>query len=163
MDGASMGGLGRPYRLSLEPGNEPGARRARWRSGPIDRVQSNGSVLVLSHVELDEPPCFDILAHHRFGHIAPADAFLEQRVFRAEIGEAPGLGSHHSKILALRERRAIGQHKLDVVAPGSGRVAARARQRMIAPTQQKARLQMLNASSSTMPIPITSTASATES
>src|ERR1700730_6675210 len=40
-----------------------------------------------------KPPCCDILAHHRFGHIAPADAFLEQHVLRAEIGEPPGLGS----------------------------------------------------------------------
>jgi hypothetical protein len=32
-----------------------------------------------------------IKAHHRFGHIAPADAFVQQHVLRAEIGEAPGL------------------------------------------------------------------------
>src|SRR5437879_5589612 len=84
-----------------------------WMS--VDRVESNEPVLGLAYVELDEPPSFDILAHHRFGHIAPADAFLQQHVLRAEIGQAPGLRADHSEILALRERRAISKHKLDVV------------------------------------------------
>src|SRR5215472_9676227 len=85
---APIGSFGCLRRLSLEPGNEPRARRARRRIRPIDRVQSNEAVLVLGHIELDEPPSLEILAHHWFGHIAPADAFLQQHVLRAEIGQA---------------------------------------------------------------------------
>jgi hypothetical protein len=130
-DGASCGGVGRAFRLSDEPGNEPRARRSRWRICPVDRVQSNEPVLVLGHVEPDKPPCCDILAHHRFGHIAPADAFLEQHVLRAEIGEPPGLGPDHSEILPLRKQRAVRQHELDVGAPGAGCIPTRQRERMI--------------------------------
>jgi len=52
-------------------------------------------------------------------------------VLRAEIGPPPGLGPDHSKILPLRQRRSVRQHKLDVVAPGAGRIPARERQRMV--------------------------------
>jgi hypothetical protein len=41
---------------------------------------------------------------------------------------APGLRSDHATILALREQRAVRQHKLDVLAPGARRIAARERQ-----------------------------------
>src|SRR5262249_59965084 len=46
-NGAPIGSFGCLRRLSLEPGNEPRARRARRRIRPIDRVQSNEAVLVL--------------------------------------------------------------------------------------------------------------------
>ncbi len=64
----------------------PGAARLS-----VDRIQLNGPVPAVAHIELDEPAFFEILAHHRFGHIAPADAFLKQHVLRAEIGQAPCL------------------------------------------------------------------------
>jgi hypothetical protein len=67
-------GFRRARGLSLEPGNEPGAGRARGRIRPIDRLETIGPPLQLGHIELDEPPFFEILAHHRFGHIAPTDA-----------------------------------------------------------------------------------------
>ena len=43
----------------------------------------------------------------------------------------PSLGPDHAKILALRERRAVRQHELNVVAPRPRRIAPRARQRMV--------------------------------
>ena len=77
--------FGRSGRLRLEPGHKPGARRARRRIGPIDRMQSKRSALHLGHVELDEPPP-STLVRHRFGHKAQADAFLQKHMYRAKIG-----------------------------------------------------------------------------
>src|SRR4029453_10365907 len=107
-----MGGWGRPCRRRLEAGNERGARRARRRIRPVDRVQSNEPVLGLSYFELEEPPSLDIPPPLRFGHIPPADALLQQHGLRAKIGQAPGLRADHSEILPLRERRALSKHKL---------------------------------------------------
>jgi len=130
-NGLLIGGFGRPRRLSLEPGNEPGARRTRRRIRPVDRLQTIGIALVLGDIEPDEPPSFDIFAHHRLGHVAPADAFLQQHVLRAKIGQAPSVSPDHAVVLALCDWRAVGQHKLDVVARGAWRIPARERQRMI--------------------------------
>jgi len=130
-----------------EPGNEPGARRTRRRSRPVDRLQTIGIALVLGDIEPDEPPSFDIFAHHRLGHVAPAGAFLQQHVLRAKIGQAPSVGPDHAVVLALCDWRAVGQHKLDVVARGAWRIPARECQRMIGSS---------DGISSTLPTPLRS-------
>ena len=71
--------------LGHEPRNEPRAGRARWRVGAMDRVQSNEPILVLGQIELNEPSFSQILAHHRFGHVAPTNAVLQQHVLGGEV------------------------------------------------------------------------------
>jgi hypothetical protein len=94
-------------------------------------MQSDEAILVLGHIEPDEPPGLEILAHHRFGHVAPTDAFLHKHVLCTEIGQPPSLGADDAEILALCALRAVGEHQLDVLAPGARRIATRPRQRMI--------------------------------
>lgn len=92
--------------MSQEPAGPGGKIR------PVDRIQSFGPFLQLRHIELHERPLFDVLANHVFWHIAPADALLQQDVLRAEIGQAPSLGADYAEVPALREWRAVRQHKL---------------------------------------------------
>src|SRR5260370_3819288 len=100
-NGALIDDFERTCRLRLEPGNEPGARRARRRIRPVDRIKSKGCALHLGHVEPDEPSPFDILPHDRFGHVAPADAFLQQHMLPAQIDKTPRLAPNHPDVFSL--------------------------------------------------------------
>ena len=68
---------------------------------------------------------------HRQRHIAPAYAFAQQRMFCAQVREAPGLGAGNGIVAPFGEARPVGEHQLDMVAPGAGRDRAHAPQRMV--------------------------------
>ncbi len=55
------------------------------------------------------------------GRKTVGDGHLQQRVLGAQIGKAPGVRAHHREIMALRERRAVGEHKLEMAARVSRR------------------------------------------
>ena len=61
-----------------------------------------------------------IRLHHRQGHIAPANAFAQQRMLGAQVGEAPRLGADDRIIPPLGEAGTVGQHELDMLVQVAG-------------------------------------------
>jgi len=110
--------------------NHPGSRKARRPVGAINRLQVIEAAGPIRKIQTLQARGGEVIANDRFGHIAPADAGQQQGVLGAQIRQTPRLGAEHTKIVALGERRAIGEHQLRMVSRGSGRVRRTERQRV---------------------------------
>ena len=100
---------------------QPGGGRTGRGIAAINRRQAIGGAGKIRHGESHQRARSEIGLDHGERHVAPADALAQQGVFRAEIGETPGSPAHDAEVAPLRQRRAVGQHQLDVVAPRAGR------------------------------------------
>jgi hypothetical protein len=130
-----VGRRGRPPKLNVvclvgKSLNHPGSRGARRPVGAINRLQIIEAASPIGKIKTLQAPGGEIIANDRFGHIAPADARQQQGMLGAQVRQTPRLGPEHTKIVACRERRAVGEHQLRMVPCRSGLVHGTERQRV---------------------------------
>ncbi len=76
-----------------------------WRSvRSINSLKAIRTALAVGEIKVHQTACLYIISHHWFGHVAPANAFLEQHVLRAKISEAPRMVPDDSKLVPLGKR-----------------------------------------------------------
>src|ERR1700758_1535947 len=57
----------------------------------------------------------DVIVYQMGGHVAPAETRQQHRVLRAEVRQAPRAARQYAVVTSCSERRAIGEHKLDML------------------------------------------------
>jgi hypothetical protein len=76
----------------------------------------------LGHFQALQPARRQVFLHHRLGHVAPAQAFLQQDVFRPQIRQPPGVGAGDGEVAPVGQARAVGQDELGVSPARARRV-----------------------------------------
>ena len=76
---------------------------ARGCVGAINGLKAIGAALAVRKIELHQARV-EVVAHHRFRHVAPTNTFLEQHVLGPKIGEAPSVVANNGEFLAFCER-----------------------------------------------------------
>lgn len=73
-------------------------------SDAINGLKAIGAALAVRKIELHQASSVEVVAHHRFWHVAPTNTFLEQHVLGPKIGEAPSVVANNGEFLAFCER-----------------------------------------------------------
>src|SRR5690606_16384710 len=100
---------------------DQGVEHPYWRGPPPavpspERAPEIIEIGRLGQAQGDEAPCRKIGRHPMPGHVAPADAFEKQGVLGPEIRQTPCSGAEHRELKAIRERGAVREHELQMVA-----------------------------------------------
>ncbi|MDB5514430.1 MAG: hypothetical protein JWQ17_1188 [Tardiphaga sp.] len=86
----------------------------------VGEVCSAHSQLGNPGIELDRPddlqsPLCDVRLDQMGGHVSPAETGQQHRLLGAEVRQAPGASGQHAVIPSRGQRRAVGQHELNMV------------------------------------------------